>query len=1217
MKLNIYGHAPLIAPRDPVLPMEAATKNYVDNNLTSHSDDVALHMTPAQNTWMDEITVSSTEVNRLTGVTEDVKTSLEARLLLAGGIMTGALTLSGAPVENLHAATKLYTDTGLATKLNLTGGTLTGPLTLNADPVNNLEASTKQYVDQQLTNHGNNEDLHLTAVQNTWMDSIVATPAEVNRLQGLTSNAQTQIDSKFDKTGGVVSGDINLAENKTVFVSKVPAAATELVNKAYVDARISGQEWKNPITDANLLDLASDTAPASPAEGDTFIAGTGAIAPLTPGHAYTWSLDANDWVALQGRPVAVGDRFGIGFGRLVGAVSAGLTADHGKIITVTDATVGAIAYDVEVVTAGTSTLVFDQDSTKFGAVYSFNDEGAWVQTNTSVNLVPGTALELDGNTLNVKVGDGIAVSNNIISVKPALSSPIVVDTDGVSLPYATAHFEQDEITGFSLSAGVLSSIEDRLSKTSGGVITGTVTVDTLGSLELGYTPTLNSHAVTKEYVDNSISSVGQDTTALDNRLQVLEADPTTKTYVDAEDNKRLSKTGGTMTGFITLHTAPETAMQATNKAYVDQGLSDHSTDQALHLTPAQNTWIDAITATSVEVNYLVGVTSDVQTQVDSKLGLVGGEITGPLTLPADPTNPLEAAPKQYVDAVELAKVSKAGDTMTGALVLPGAPVADLEASTKKYVDDSISTSNSNATAAIVTKVSKAGDTMTGYLTLHEAPTADLHASSKKYVDDSITQLTNYTDGEISTLEGVVTGIDNIVQVLNQDPVTKNYVDTQDASKVSKAGDTMTGYLTLHADPQQALHPASKQYVDALAQGLRVKASVRFATSVNLAGTYNNGASGVGSTLTGSSNAALEVDGATVTQGDRILVKSQTNKLENGDYVVKQTGSPTTPFILNRTTTVDESHEVPGSYFFVFDGTNYKGTGWTLNVVNPGTFTIGTDDITVNQFSGQGTVIAGNGMTLDGNTLNIETANVNRIVINEGNIDLAQTGVIAGTYTKVVVDTFGRITSATKPTSFADLGLNDVQALNSRLTSISNLTLNGLMAFDANGQAVSRTLEVEGIGLEVVNPAGNTGNPKVKSNATALATPDTVVSRDVTGNFAANVITAALDGNASTATVLKDSRDFSVESADITAPVISFNGSADVALAAELKPTGVTAGEFTKVTVDTKGRVTAALAPTAIADLGITDVYTKAEVDAMLAEQEAKYQELFTYVMARI
>lgn len=42
---------------------------------------------------------------------QKTKTELDKKLNLAGGTMTGALTLSGAPTSNLHAATKAYVDT--------------------------------------------------------------------------------------------------------------------------------------------------------------------------------------------------------------------------------------------------------------------------------------------------------------------------------------------------------------------------------------------------------------------------------------------------------------------------------------------------------------------------------------------------------------------------------------------------------------------------------------------------------------------------------------------------------------------------------------------------------------------------------------------------------------------------------------------------------------------------------------------------------------------------------------------------------------------------------------------------------------------------------------------------------------------------------------------------------------------------------------------------
>jgi hypothetical protein len=54
--------------------------------------------------------VSDTEIGYLDGVTSAIQTQLDAKLPKSGGTMTGALTLSGAPTADLHAATKLYVD---------------------------------------------------------------------------------------------------------------------------------------------------------------------------------------------------------------------------------------------------------------------------------------------------------------------------------------------------------------------------------------------------------------------------------------------------------------------------------------------------------------------------------------------------------------------------------------------------------------------------------------------------------------------------------------------------------------------------------------------------------------------------------------------------------------------------------------------------------------------------------------------------------------------------------------------------------------------------------------------------------------------------------------------------------------------------------------------------------------------------------------------------
>jgi hypothetical protein len=74
------------------------------------------------------------------------------------------------------------------------------------------------------------------------------------------------------------------------------------------------------------------------------------------------------------------------------------------------------------------------------------------------------------------------------------------------------------------------------------------------------------------------------------------------------------------------------------------------------------------------------------------LPLLGGNLLGPLTLFADPTLPLGASTKQYVDnkiAGQGPFLSLTGGTLTGPLVLAADPTLPLGASTKQYVDNKI------------------------------------------------------------------------------------------------------------------------------------------------------------------------------------------------------------------------------------------------------------------------------------------------------------------------------------------------------------------------------------------------------------------------------------------------------------------------------------------------------------------------------------------------
>ena len=156
--------------------------------------------------------------------------------------------------------------------------------------------------------------------------------------------------------------------------------------------------------------------------------------------------------------------------------------------------------------------------------------------------------------------------------------------------------------------------------------------------------------------------------------------------------------------------------------------------------------------------------------------------------------------------------------------------------------------------------------------------------------------------------------------------------------------------------------ATKEYVDATSQGLDVKNSAVAATTVNLSATYANGTAGVGATLTFGS-AVTTLDGVTLTNGDRILVKNQTTQSQNGIY------ERTSSTVWTRTVDADTASELTGgSFVFVEQVTDNADNGYVFT--HEGTPTIGTTSLTVGQFSGAGQITAGNALTKSGNTLDV-------------------------------------------------------------------------------------------------------------------------------------------------------------------------------------------------------------------------------------------------------
>lgn len=154
----------------------------------------------------------------------------------------------------------------------------------------------------------------------------------------------------------------------------------------------------------------------------------------------------------------------------------------------------------------------------------------------------------------------------------------------------------------------------------------------------------------------------------------------------------------------------------------------------------------------------------------------------------------------------------------------------------------------------------------------------------------------------------------------------------------------------------------KQYVDSVASGIYFLNAAVCATTANLTATYNNGASGVGATLTNSgAQAVFELDGVSATVFQRVLIKNQSNAYENGVYIVTDVGSVSTDWVLTRASDFDQVGEiVAGAVIPVnLGGVVNGGTSWmnTSTVV-----TVGTDAINWIQFTASLPISMDNGGT---------------------------------------------------------------------------------------------------------------------------------------------------------------------------------------------------------------------------------------------------------------
>ena len=335
--------------------------------------------------------------------------------------------------------------------------------------------------------------------------------------------------------------------------------------------------------------------------------------------------------------------------------------------------------------------------------------------------------------------------------------------------------------------------------------------------------------------------------------------------------------------------------------------------------------------------------------------------------------------------------------------------------------------------------------------------ADAAIANVKLANSSVTLgTTEVALGAASTsLEGITElTVDNLN--FNGNEITS--VDTDGDISLNPNGngtvDVNGSRISGLAEPVNASDAATKGYVDSVAEGLHVHASAHalvatpLATVTGGAVVYDNGTGGVGATLTLSSAVDIaggDLDGDTdIAVGDRVIIAGEANAAHNGIYVLTSTT------ILTRAADFDTPTEMAGGDFiFVTHGTQYADTGWVLG--EP-VLSVGNTAVQWIQFSGAGSLTAGEGITQSGTEFSVNVAAEGGIEISAGDLQLKSTVAGAGlTYTSGVVAVVGTDDRMTVTADAIDIASTYIgQASITTLGTITTGTWNGNTITEAHG-----------------------------------------------------------------------------------------------------------------------------------------------------------------------
>jgi phage-related tail fiber protein len=575
---------------------------------------------------------------------------------------------------------------------------------------------------------------------------------------------------------------------------------------------------------------------------------------------------------------------------------------------------------------------------------------------------------------------------------------------------------------------------------------------------------------------------------------------------------------------------------------------------------------------------------------------------GPQGLPGDqgevgPEGPIgpQGIPGNDGADGSLNAVARAGDEMTGALILHADPMTSMQAATKQYAD-SVSTGHLRIPCRVGSKTA---------LTLYGSQVVDNvvvvvgdrvlvknQSGNGPHKDNGIYIVTNgewTRAGDAATSQNMVTGM--IVYI------SEGSTQAGQAFVVSTVGNIFVG-----TTPIQFISFNNSQVIvlsGAAGGSGTTSIPVTLTNSGVIPGSYTqvtvNTAGQVTYGQSPSTIAGYGITNAVNKQGD-----SMSGFLQLVADPILGDHAATKNYVDTRTS--GPGFITAGGLAFNANSLSVVSVSQNRIVVNPGTIDLALTGVSAGTYNsvtvdGYGRITAGSSVGNSQITLSGDATGSGTSAIN---VQLSSTGVTAGTYTQVTVDVKGRITTGSAPTTLAGFGITDaIKKTGDTMTG--NLVMGTSDTVSASNRWIQRV-------RDPVNPQDVATKNYVDTATGAVLTPGNGLAFE--GNLL-NIVPVSTNrivvapGTIDLATSGAAAGTYQQVTVDVygrvtsgaNPPLVNANitlsgdvsGSGTSAIAVTLANSGVSAGaNYTKFTVNSKGIVTAAATPTTFAGLGLVD-----------------------------